>query len=61
MSYQPVSFDDLIQSGLWVIPKLIFANLCKPIHDIIIIPVLSDSFNLENVEKKGKIIKLGKT
>ena len=27
-------FDDVIWSGFWVIPKITFANLCKPIYDI---------------------------
>ena len=45
---------NLKQSGFRVIPK-IFANLCKTIHDEIIIPV-SDSLNLENVENKGEKI-----
>ena len=27
-------FDDVIQSGFWVIPKTTSANLCKPIYDI---------------------------
>ena len=28
-------FDDVIQSGFWVIPKTTSANLCKPIDEII--------------------------
>ena len=49
---------NLKQSGFRVISKIIFANLCKTIHDEIIIPV-SDSLNLENVENKGgKITKI---
>ena len=43
---------NLKQSGY---SKIIFANLCKTIHDEIIIPV-SDSLNLENVENKGEKI-----
>ena len=39
----------------WVIPKITSANLCKPIHDIIISPS-TILLNLERVEKKGKII-----
>ena len=39
----------------WVIPKITSANLCKPIHDIIISPS-TILLNLESVEKKGKII-----
>ena len=30
------NLDDLIQSGFWVIPKITFANSCKPIQDVII-------------------------
>ena len=33
--YYLTKFDDVIQRGFWVIPKIISANLCKPIHDII--------------------------
>ena len=29
------NFNDVIYSGVWVIPKITAANLCKPIHDII--------------------------
>ena len=45
--YHPDNFDDLMQSGFWV-------NLCKPIHDVIILLVSSDSLNLETVERKEK-------
>ena len=48
------NFDVLIQSGFWVIPKIAFANLCKPIHDVIIIPISFDPLNLETVKKEGK-------
>ena len=34
MHYLPRS-DDVIYSGFGVISKIIFANFCKPIHDII--------------------------
>ena len=34
--------------------KFTFANLCKPIHNVIIIPVSSDPLNLETVERKEK-------
>ena len=44
---------DLIQSGFWVIPKLTLANLCKPIHSILIIPISPDPLDLEN-RKGGK-------
>ena len=35
------NFVDLIQRGFWVILKITFADLCKPIQDVIIIPVSS--------------------
>ena len=46
-----------MQSGFWIIPKITFANLWKPIYDTIIIPASSDILNLETVERKGKINK----
>ena len=52
--YHPSNFDDLIQSGFSVIPKITFVNLWKPIHDVIIIPVSSDPLNLETVERIEK-------
>ena len=44
-------------------PKITPANLCKPIHDILIIPLLFVLLNLESVEEekgkgRGKIQKL---
>ena len=48
------NFDDLMQSGFWVIPKVTFANLSKPVSKVTIIPVSSDPLNLEAVEGKGK-------
>ena len=33
--YYLTKFEDAIQNGFWVIPKIISANLCKPIQDII--------------------------
>ena len=39
-----------------VIPKIATANLCKPNHDVIIVPVLVYPFNLETVLRKGKKI-----
>ena len=41
------------KSGFWVILKITFANLSKPIYDVIIIPVSSDPLNMETVERKG--------
>ena len=37
-----------------VIPKIEVDNLCKPIHDVITVPVSSDPLNLEAVERKEK-------
>ena len=53
--YHLGNFDDLIQSGFLVIPKISFANLCNPALNIII-PVSSDHLNLENLQRKGKKI-----
>ena len=33
--YYMTKFDDIIQSGFSVIPKITSVSLCKPIHDII--------------------------
>ena len=55
--YHLGNFDDLIPSGFWVIPRITFGNLCKPICDVIIIPVSSDPLNLENVERKERNFK----
>ena len=33
--YHLTRFDDVIQSGFWVIPEITSAILWKPIHDII--------------------------
>ena len=33
--YYLIKFDNAIWNGFWVIPKNAFANLCKPIDDII--------------------------
>ena len=48
------NFDDLIQSDFWVIPKITFTNLSKPIYDIIFISVYSETLNMENVDLKRK-------
>ena len=53
--YYLTKFDDVIYIGFWVIPKIISANLCKPIYDIInystsIYPFESGKFGKE--EKK---------
>ena len=48
MSY----IDDLKQNGFSVIPLTTFANLRKPIQNIIIIPISSDPLNLKTVERE---------
>ena len=48
------NFDDFIQNYFWVIPKITFANLCKPVQGVIIIPVSSDPLILETDKRKGK-------
>ena len=50
--YYLTKFDDVMQSGFWVIPKVTSANLCTAIHDIInystsIFPSASGSFRKE--------------
>ena len=47
-------FNDLKLSGLWIIKKIVLANLCKPIHDDITVPVSSGLLNLKNMECKGE-------
>ena len=51
------SFHDLMQRGLSIIRKIVFANFCYPIGDFIIIPVSPDTLNTEIVERKRKIWK----
>ena len=45
--------NDLIQIGFPVILKITFANLCKPIHNVIIVPASSDLLSLEAVERNA--------
>ena len=52
--YYPIKFDDVIQSGFWVVPKVTSANLCKSIHDII------NHFTYICPFESGKCIKEGK-
>ena len=54
MIYHLGNFDDLIQSGFWVIPKIIFAYLHKLLREIIIISDLYGYWNLRNAKKKDK-------
>ena len=55
--YHLGNFDDLLQSGFGIVPNITFDNLCKPIHDVIIIPVSSDPLNMESGNEGGKILK----
>ena len=48
------NFDKSIQRGFWVIPKITFINLCRSVHDIIIIQDSSDPLDLECVESEEK-------
>ena len=52
--YHLRNFDDLIQGGVWLFPKITFANFWKPIHNIIIIPISCYTLNLETVKRKGE-------
>ena len=52
--YHLANFHDLIQSVFWIIRKIVFANLCKPVDNFTIITVSFDPFNIETVERKGK-------
>ena len=54
MIYHLEKFAYLTVSGLWTIPKITFANLCRPIHDGIIILVSPGPLNLKFVQRKGK-------
>ena len=55
--YHLGNFDNIIQSGFWIIPKIALANLCKPIQDVIIILVSSEPLILKTVERKKKLKK----
>ena len=54
--YYLTKFDNVIQSGFWGIPKTTFANLCKPIYDIINYSTSTCPFVFENCGKEGKIL-----
>ena len=41
----------LIQSSFRVIQKLVFANLCKTYHDVMIIPFVNFDFEIKTLEK----------
>ena len=56
--YYLTKFNDVLESSCWVILKITFANLCKPIHDInystSICPLVFGKYGKE-VEKLQKI------
>ena len=52
--YYPAKFDGVMQSIFWVIPKFTFANLCKPVHDIIIYSTSICPFESRKGRKEGK-------
>ena len=49
-----IKFDDIIWSGFWVILKIISANLCKPIYDIINYSTSICPFKSGKCGKEGK-------
>ena len=54
VTYYLTTFDDVIWGGYWVIPKITYANLCKPIHDIINYSVFICPFESRERGKEGK-------
>ena len=52
--YYLTKFDDIILSSFRVIPKITFANLCKPIHDIINYSISIWPFEVGKCGKEGK-------
>ena len=55
MAYYLGNIDVLKEIGFKLFQKLHFANLCKPIHGVIITPVSPDPLNLETVKRKQRI------
>ena len=52
--YYLTKFDDVIESGFWVILKIISANLCKSICDIINYSTSNCPFGSGKYGKEGK-------
>ena len=52
--YYLTKFDNVTQGGFWIIPKITFANLCKPIHAIINYSTFICPFESGNFWKEGK-------
>ena len=52
--YYLTKFDDVIESGFWVILKIRSANLCKPIYDIINYSAFICPFVSGKCGKEGK-------
>ena len=51
--YYLTKFDDVIKSGFWVVLKITFANLCKPIYDIINYSTSTCPFESGKCRKEG--------
>ena len=49
-------FVDVTWSDFWVISKIIFANLCKPIHYVLNYSTFICPFESEKCKKEGKIL-----
>ena len=54
MIYHLGDFDDLVQNGFCVIPKIRFTNLRKPLHDVMNIPASTNPLNVKIVERMGE-------
>ena len=54
ITYYLTKLDEIIESGFWVIPKIISASLCKPIHDIINYSTSICPFESGECGKEGK-------
>ena len=52
--YHLTKIDDLMWSSFWVIPKITFAKLCKPIHDIMNFSTSICPFESGRFGKEGK-------
>ena len=50
--YPLANFDALKQKGFEIIGKITIDNLCKPIHDAVIIPFSTYSLNFKILDKK---------
>ena len=58
MVYYLTKFDDVIESGFSVTPKIEYAYLCEPIHDLINHFTFIRPFESGIWERKRKITKI---